>query len=55
MEEASNSVAGHPLFSRSMRRQKRIRMTQLIQAALNGPSMTVEELSDVGDAAMSDA
>jgi hypothetical protein len=29
-------------------------MTQLIQAALNGPSMTIEELSDVGNAAMSE-
>ena len=37
-----------------MRRQERIRMTQLIQAALNGPSMTIEELSDVGNAAMSE-
>ena len=37
-----------------MRRQKQIRMTQLIQAALNGPSMTIKELSDVGNAAMSE-
>ena len=37
-----------------MSRQKQIRMTQLIQAALNGPSMTIEELSDVDDAAMSE-
>jgi hypothetical protein len=37
-----------------MRRQKRIKMTQLTKAALNGPSMTVEELSDVGNAAMSE-
>lgn len=29
-------------------------MTQLIQAALNGPSMTIEELSDVDNAAMSE-
>ncbi|HKM84091.1 MAG TPA: hypothetical protein VJY15_24425 [Candidatus Acidoferrum sp.] len=29
-------------------------MTQLIQAALNGPSMTIEESSDVGNAAMSE-
>jgi len=29
-------------------------MTQLIQAALNGPSMTIEEMSDVGNAAMSE-
>ena len=29
-------------------------MTQLIQAALNGPSMTIEELSDVSNAAMSE-
>jgi hypothetical protein len=54
LEKASNSFCGHPFFSRSMRRQKRIRMTQLIQAALNGPSMTIEELSDVGNAAMSE-
>ena len=37
-----------------MKRQKQIRMTQLIQAALNGPSMTIEELSNVGNAAMSE-
>jgi len=29
-------------------------MTQLIQAPLNGPSMTIEELSDVDNAAMSE-
>src|SRR6202795_2563635 len=28
-------------------------MTQLIQAALNGPSVTIKELSDVGNAAVS--
>ena len=44
----------HPSFFRAMRRQKQIRMTQLIQAALNGPSMTIEELSNVGNAAMSE-
>ena len=43
-----------PFFTHSMRQQKQIRMTQLIQAALNGPSMTIEELSDVGNAAMSE-
>ena len=37
-----------------MSRQKQIRMTQLIQAAPNGPSMTIEELSDVDNAAMSE-
>jgi hypothetical protein len=29
-------------------------MTQLLQAALNGSPMTIEKLSDVGDAAMSE-
>jgi hypothetical protein len=48
LEKASNSFAGHPFFSRSVRRQKQIRMAQLIQAAPHGPSMTIEELSDVG-------
>jgi hypothetical protein len=28
-------------------------MAQFLQAALNGPAMTTEELSDVGDATMS--
>src|SRR4051812_18773128 len=37
-----------------MRRPERIRLTQLIEAALNGPPMTREESSDVGNSAMSE-
>jgi hypothetical protein len=37
-----------------MRRHEWIGLPQFLEAALDGPPMTAEELSDVGDAPMSE-
>jgi len=47
----SNGSDGHPPFSRPIRRKRGVRNSKFVQAAFDGAAMTIEKLSDVGDAA----